>query len=128
MCLPQAYAFTPGQIPFDMPAVEQPRIPAYTVSITQFGGVADGATLNTEAFGKAMKHLAEKGGGKLVVPAGIWLTGPIQFENNTELHVEQGALVLFLPILMPIRKSAPSMRAIPRAVAWLLSGLTRSTM
>ncbi len=95
LCFTQAFAFTPGQIPFDMPAVEQPRIPAYTVSITQFGGVPDGGTLNTEAFSKAMKHLAEKGGGKLVVPAGIWLTGPIQFENNTELHVEQGALVLF---------------------------------
>ena len=81
--------------PFDMPEVKQPVIPDYTVSIVDFGGVGDGGTMNTESFAKAMKHLAQKGGGKLVVPAGIWLTGPIQFENCTELHVEQGALVLF---------------------------------
>ncbi len=81
--------------PFNMPEVKLPQIPDYTVNVRDFGGVNDGGTLNTEAFAKAMRHLASKGGGKLVVPAGIWLTGPIQFENNTELHVELGALVLF---------------------------------
>ena len=91
----QVKTFTPGKVPFDMPAVETPRIPAYAVNIRDFGAVSDGGTLNTGAFQKAMAHLASKGGGKLIVPAGIWLTGPIQFENNTELHVEQGALVLF---------------------------------
>lgn len=75
--------------------VELPQIPAYSVNLRDFGANGNGGTLNTEAFAKAMKHLAQKGGGKLVVPAGIWLTGPIQFENNVELHVEQGALVLF---------------------------------
>lgn len=84
-----------GNYPFDMPEVKLPAIPDYTVSIKDFGGVGDGGFLNTDAFGKAMKHLASKGGGRLVVPAGIWLTGPIQFESRTELHVEQGALVLF---------------------------------
>lgn len=84
-----------GAYPFNMPDVKQPVIPNYTVVISDFGGVGDGVTLNTEAFSKAMKHLAEKGGGKLVVPSGIWFTGPIQFENCTELHVERGALVLF---------------------------------
>ena len=84
-----------GGCPFEMPEVKLPEIPAYTVNIKDFGGVGDGGTVNTEAFAKAMKHLDSKGGGKLVVPAGIWLTGPIQFENCTELHVEQGALVLF---------------------------------
>lgn len=80
---------------FKMPSVQLPVIPTYTVNIKDFGGVGDGGFLNTDAFAKAMKHLASKGGGKLVVPAGIWLTGPIQFENCTELHVERGALVLF---------------------------------
>lgn len=83
------------KIPFDMPEVAKVNIPAYSVSLTDFGGIGDGGTLCTEAFQKAMTHLASKGGGKLIVPAGIWLTGPIQFENNTELHVSQGALVLF---------------------------------
>lgn len=75
--------------------VALPKIPKYSVNIKDFGGVGDGGTMNTDAFAEAMKQLASKGGGRLVVPAGIWLTGPIQFENNTELHVEQGSLVLF---------------------------------
>lgn len=88
-----AYAKNP--YPFKMPDVATPSIPSYSINIKDFGGVADGGTLNTDAFSKAMKHLASKGGGKLVVPAGIWYTGPIQFENNVELNVERGALVLF---------------------------------
>lgn len=65
------------------------------VNITSFGAVGDGHTLCTEAFARAMRQLAAEGGGRLTVPAGTWLTGPIQFESGVELHVERGALVLF---------------------------------
>ncbi len=81
--------------PFELTPVDAPSIPDYEVSITDFGGIGDGVTMNTEAFAKAMAHLAEKGGGRLLVPGGIWYTGPIQFENNTELRLDRGALVLF---------------------------------
>ena len=84
-----------SECPFKMPKVAEPSIPKNEVQITDFGAVGDGGTLCTEAFAQAMKALAAKGGGKLVVPAGIWLTGPIQFESNCELHVKRGALVLF---------------------------------
>lgn len=83
------------KIPFKMPRVALPQIPEYSVKLTDFGAVGDGGTICTDAFAKAMKALEEKGGGRLVVPAGIWLTGPIQFENCTELHLERGALILF---------------------------------
>ncbi len=83
------------KIPFDMPKVALPEIPDYSVNIKDFGADGNGGSLCTEAFAKAMKALDAKGGGKLVVPAGIWLTGPIQFENHTELHLERGALILF---------------------------------
>ncbi|MEE1121504.1 MAG: glycoside hydrolase family 28 protein, partial [Prevotella sp.] len=86
---------TTAQVPFDMPEVAQPKIPAYEVALTDFDAVGNGQTLCTEAFSKAMKHLASKGGGRLVVPAGLWLTGPIQFESCTELHLDRGALVIF---------------------------------
>lgn len=82
-------------LPIDLPVVKAPVIPVYTVSITDFGGVNDGVTKNTEAFTKAMSHLAIKGGGRLIVPEGIWYTGPISFESNVELHLDRGALVLF---------------------------------
>lgn len=81
--------------PVKLTPVAEPSIPSYEVSITDFGGVGDGVTMNTEAFARAMAHLAEKGGGKLNVPGGIWHTGPISFESNVELHLDRGALVMF---------------------------------
>lgn len=71
-----------------------PKIPASTISLADFGR-GDGKTLNTVAFEKAFAALAERGGGKLIVPPGIWLTGPIQFRSHTELQVERGAIVKF---------------------------------
>ena len=65
-----------AQLPFAMPDVAKPNIPSNTVNITAFGAKGDGTVLCTEAFAKAMKALSAKGGGRLVVPAGIWLTGP----------------------------------------------------
>lgn len=82
-------------IPFEMQPVHRPVIPDYEITITDFGGVNDGHTKNTAAFAAAMRHLSEKGGGKLIVPAGIWYTGPIVFENNIELHLNSGSLILF---------------------------------
>jgi len=80
-----------------MTEVQQPVFPDYQVSLTDFGGVGDGITLNTEAFDKAMKTVSEKGGGTLHVPFGVWFTGPITFRSNVNLHLEKGALILFTP-------------------------------
>lgn len=82
-------------VPFDMPRVERPDIPNRTVSVAEFGGKGDGVTLNTEAFAQTFAHLASKGGGKVEVPAGVWLTGPIVLENHTELHLDQDAIIVF---------------------------------
>ena len=76
------------------PVVAPPKIPPNTASLADFGS-GDGKTLNTAAFEKAFAALAEKGGGKLIVPPGLWLTGPIKFRSHTELHVERGALIQF---------------------------------
>jgi polygalacturonase len=82
-------------VPFDMPRVEQPTFPDYRVSITDFGAKPDGITLNTEAINHAIKAVSEKGGGHVVIPEGLWLTGPIVLLSNVDLHAEQNALVLF---------------------------------
>ncbi|CAD5257032.1 MULTISPECIES: glycoside hydrolase family 28 protein [unclassified Imperialibacter] len=83
------------QVEFDMPKMTEPVIPNYRVSLLDFGGMPDGATLNTDAFAKAIEAIVSKGGGHLVVPRGIWLTGPITLKSNLNLHVEEGALILF---------------------------------
>ena len=82
----------------DLPcAVEhvQPIVfPDYTVNITDFGGVGDGVTDNTEAFANALKHLKKQGGGHLIVPDGKWLTGPIKMVSNVDLHLADNAVIL----------------------------------
>ena len=77
------------------PQVAAPVFPATSFNLASFGGVGDGMTLNTAAFGKAIAALSEKGGGELIVPPGLWLTGPIRLRSNINLHLERGALVKF---------------------------------
>lgn len=82
-------------IEFDMPRVQEPSFQNNSVSITDFGAVGDGLTKNTAAFAKAIDAVAAKGGGKVVIPRGIWITGPITLKSNINLHAEAGALVIF---------------------------------
>ncbi len=80
---------------FKMPDVKEPSIPRRVAKITDFGAVADGKTLCTAAIAKGIDALAAQGGGQLVIPAGIWLAGPIVLKSNIDLHAEEGALVQF---------------------------------
>ena len=84
-------------LPFGLTPPALPVIPEYTVSLADFGGVPDGITLNTGAFASAISALDKQGGGHLVVPPGVWLTGPIALKSRIDLHIEKGALVLMSP-------------------------------
>ncbi|ACX65101.1 glycoside hydrolase family 28 protein [Paenibacillus sp. FSL H8-0457] len=83
-----------------------PVIPEHTVTITDYGAVGDGVYDNTQAFHQAIEACAKAGGGTLVIPPGIWLTGPIKLQSRIELHASAGAFVMFskffedYPILM----------------------------
>ena len=83
-------------VPFDVPV---PAFPDRRFDVTQFGAKGDGKTLNTEAFAKAISACAQSGGGRVVVPAGLWLTGPIVLQSNVDLHLEERAFVVFDPNL-----------------------------
>ena len=93
----QDYSKYYQNLPTKVAQVTRPQFPANTVSITEVGGVGDGLTLNTEAFENGIKKLLKQGGGRLNVPAGIWLTGPIQLKDNIELHLERNAIILMSP-------------------------------
>lgn len=82
-------------LPFEMERVARPIIPNREVSVADFGGVGDAITLNTEAFESAIEHLVEQGGGRVVVPEGVWFTGPIVLKDNIELHLDENAILLF---------------------------------
>ena len=89
------YAKYTEKLPFSMSEVIAPVIPDNQVNIKDFGGVGDGITLNTEAFAKAIDALSQKGGGKLIVPQGVWHTGPIVLKSHINLHLNAGAVILF---------------------------------
>jgi len=70
-----------------------PVIPARRFVITSFGAIGDGHHSNTEAFRKAITSCRDNGGGQIVVPAGTFLTGPIELTSNMALVLEKGATI-----------------------------------
>lgn len=84
-------------IPFDMPKVQLPMFKKDTFNIKDFGAVANDHSLNTDAINKAIKHCSESGGGVVLIPAGMWNTGPIYMHSNVNLHTESGAFISFTP-------------------------------
>ena len=82
-------------IEFQMSPVKEPTIPANSVSIIAYGAKSGGQFLCTTAFSGAIEALSKKGGGRVIIPRGTWLTGPITLKSNIELHTEAGALVVF---------------------------------
>ncbi len=75
--------------------VSAPKFRKDTVSIKKFGAVPDGNELNTKAINNAIDALHKRGGGVVLVPAGLWLTGPVVLKSNINLHLAAGATLLF---------------------------------
>jgi polygalacturonase len=80
---------------FEMPIIQEPVIPPFSVKLTDFGAVEGGQVLNSQAFADAIDAVSKRGGGRVIIPSGIWLTGPIILKSNLELYTEPGALVVF---------------------------------
>jgi polygalacturonase len=70
-----------------------PVIPDRTFTLTDFGAVGDGQTLNTEAFTKAIAAVSHAGGGKLVVPKGVFRTLPFALCSSLDLHLDEGGVI-----------------------------------
>ncbi len=75
------------QVPGILRRIVPPKFPARDLDITQFGAVGDGRTDCTAAIAQAIDACAEKGGGRVVVPAGEFFTGPIHLKSNVNLHL-----------------------------------------
>ncbi len=63
--------------------------------ITDYGAVADGKSNNSDAIKKAIAACVAAGGGMVIIPEGKFLTGPIHLKSNVNLHLKEGAEVLF---------------------------------
>jgi polygalacturonase len=81
--------------PFKMGTIAEPKFADRTFNIKDYGAIGDGQTVNTQAIAKAIDACAAAGGGTVLMPAGLWLTGPIELKSNVNLHTEWGTLVMF---------------------------------
>ncbi|MES2279046.1 MAG: glycoside hydrolase family 28 protein [Bacteroidota bacterium] len=79
----------------NLPKVERPTFKADTFNIINFGARADGLTLNTESINKAISTCSEKGGGVVLIPPGLWITGPVVLKSKVNLHISRSALLQF---------------------------------
>jgi polygalacturonase len=85
-----------GRVPEILRRIKAPVFPRRDFEVTKYGGKGDGKFDNTEAFRKAIAACNKAGGGRVVVPAGTFLTGPIHLLSNVNLHVSEGATVKFV--------------------------------
>ncbi len=83
------------EAPFPMEPIHVYNYPKKDFPITGYGAVEGGELLNTQAIADAITACHQAGGGRVVVPAGVWLTGPIHFKSNVNLHLEEGAILRF---------------------------------
>lgn len=75
--------------------VKAPTFPNKTFNILQFGAKADGSTDNSNAIKSAILECTKKGGGTVLIPKGKYRSHAIHLENNVNLHLEEGAEILF---------------------------------
>lgn len=83
------------EAPFPMDSVHLCTFPNKEFSITKYGAQKGSNHLNTQAFAKAFEACHRAGGGRVVVPAGEWFTGPIHLKSHVNLFLEEGAVVRF---------------------------------
>jgi polygalacturonase len=64
------------------------------INILSTGALPDGKTVNSIAIQKAIDSCAATGGGKVVVPAGVFVSGSLQLHSGIELHLQSGAVLM----------------------------------
>jgi len=77
-------------------SIPTPLIPPANFTITEFGAIPDGTTVNTAAIQKTIAACAAAGGGTVIVPAGKFLTGPITLASSLNFHLAENATLLFI--------------------------------
>ena len=92
---PPPLEIAPVQAPFPMPKFTRPVFPKRTFDIREHGAKGGGVTSETSAIERAIAVCARAGGGRVLVPRGVWLTGAIHLRSNVELHLEEGAVLRF---------------------------------
>jgi len=82
-------------LPFEMPEIIEPKFPDRSFDIRQYGAAFENVAATTTAIAEAIAACHKSGGGRVVVPAGEWRTGPIHLKSNVDLHLVEGAILHF---------------------------------
>ena len=94
------FEIAPIKAPFKMPQLKRPVFAERIFNIVDYGAVQckwedTEKRKSTDAITKAIKACHQSGGGKVLIPAGDWLTGAIHLKSNVNLHIAEGAVVHF---------------------------------
>ncbi|WP_461790613.1 glycoside hydrolase family 28 protein [Pedobacter sp.] len=79
----------------NLPVVAKTSFKKDTFNIVNYGAKSDGITLVTKNINDAIVACNKKGGGVVVVPKGLWITGPIELKSNVNLHLQKNAILQF---------------------------------
>jgi polygalacturonase len=85
-----------SEVPAILDRIRPPKFPNRDFNVIQFGAVANTGIESTDAIAKAIAACSEAGGGRVVIPSGEFLTGPIHLKSRVNLHVSQGAVLKFV--------------------------------
>jgi polygalacturonase len=84
-----------AEMPAILARIVPPVFPDRVFDITKYGAVGDGTRDCTAAFREAIAACAAAGGGRVVVPAGRFLSGAIHLRSRVNLHVSEGGTIAF---------------------------------
>lgn len=76
-------------------SVVVPEFRDATYDVLEFGADPSGRTLTTEALQAAIDKCNAEGGGTVLMPAGVYFTGPLMLKSNVRLYTEKNTFVLF---------------------------------
>jgi len=84
-----------NQVNYILERIIPPTFPDKDFNITSYGAVGDGITDCTEAFKSAIEDCSNNGGGKVVVPQGVFLSAAIHLKSSVNLHLTENAVIKF---------------------------------
>lgn len=93
---------------------------AADIDVTKYGAVGDGTTLNSSAIQKAIDEVHKQGGGKVVFPAGRYLSGTIALKDNVTLYIGKNAVLLGSTDLNDYQNLDPFTEGLGIDVGWAL--------
>ncbi|MGB6833717.1 MAG: glycoside hydrolase family 28 protein [Candidatus Acidiferrum sp.] len=83
------------EVPFILQRIKPPSFPERSFDVAKYGATGDGKSDCTEAIRQAISACHDAGGGHVLVPAGVFLTGAIYLKSNVDLHLSAAAVLRF---------------------------------